>query len=243
MRTRLFLFLLIVSLGFGCRKQDVVGNKDYKTLGSSAHDLLSASAYTSLVVQFDYVQGYEPDATTISNLQSFLSSRLNKPDGIQFTMKQMPSTGKSKVAIEDVVNLEKQNRSEFTIGSREAIHILIVDANYTTDNVIGISYWNTSICLFGPMIASHSGGIGQVSRPRLLSAVTEHEFGHLLGLVDQGTPMQSDHKDAGHGAHCTNTSCLMYYGLESNSNFSSLINGLPALDANCINDLRANGGK
>jgi predicted Zn-dependent protease len=241
MKTRLFLFLFIVAAGFGWKKQDVVV-QDYKTLGSSAHDLLSSASYNSLVVQFDCMPGYQPDATTLSNLQSFLESRLNKPNGVQLTVKSISPSGKTQLSIDDVVSLEKQYRTEFTQGTKMAVHVLVSDADYTTSNVIGISYWNTSICLFGATLSSHSSGLSQSGKTRLWSSVIEHEFGHLLGLVDQGSPMQTSHKDTAHGAHCTNSNCLMYYGIESSS-IINLLSTVPPLDANCINDLRANGGK
>jgi hypothetical protein len=62
-----------------------------------------------------------------------------------------------------------------------------------------------------------------------------------MGLVDQGSPMQNDHKDAGSGAHCINPTCLMYHAVETTG-----IDGtgtVPELDAQCAADLKANGGK
>ena len=38
-----------------------------------------------------------------------------------------------------------------------------------------------------------------------------HELGHAVGLVDNGVPLVSQHKDSAHGAHCTNESCTMYW--------------------------------
>jgi predicted Zn-dependent protease len=69
----------------------------------------------------------------------------------------------------------------------------------------------------------------------------KHEFGHLMGLVDQGSPMQNDHKDADHGAHCINPSCLMYHAVETTGIDGT--NTIPELDAQCAVDLKANGGK
>lgn len=72
----------------------------------------------------------------------------------------------------------------------------------------------------------------------------EHEVGHLLGLVDLGSPMQTNHKDVAHGNHCNNSGCLMYYTSETTDILGFLLTGaIPTLDANCIADLKANGGK
>ncbi|MGI8601296.1 MAG: hypothetical protein ACR2KB_18720 [Chitinophagaceae bacterium] len=75
---------------------------------------------------------------------------------------------------------------------------------------------------------------------RLFSTLFQQEFGHLLGLVDQGTPMQQPHKDHENGSHCDNPSCLMYYAVEYPSGPANIS---PVLDAHCIADLKANGGK
>ena len=70
-----------------------------------------------------------------------------------------------------------------------------------------------------------------------------HEIGHILGLVNNGAAMVTAHEDGDNRAHCTNTNCLMYYTIETTGLMNMLNNNIPQLDANCINDLRASGGK
>ncbi len=48
-------------------------------------------------------------------------------------------------------------------------------------------------------------------------ATVVHEFGHAAGLVDNGLALASAHGDAAHPAHCTNTSCIMYWAIEGTS--------------------------
>ncbi|MBA2563113.1 MAG: hypothetical protein H0V14_09415, partial [Chitinophagaceae bacterium] len=83
---------------------------------------------------------------------------------------------------------------------------------------------------------------GQVTRTQLLTTLLKHEFGHLMGLVDQGSPMQTPHRDFTNGAHCINPECLMYYNIET-ADAGILNNPIPSPDANCMADLKANGGK
>src|SRR5207237_5065751 len=105
-------------------------------------------------------------------------------------------------------------------------------------------YRNTSIALFGKTIHDNSGAVGQSSRTKLEATVLEHEIGHLLGLTDVGSPMQTPHKDATHGNHCDNSNCLMYYAAETTDVLGFLITGnIPSPDAHCIADMHANGWK
>lgn len=237
MRKALFIFFIALITFSSCQKESVVGDKDFKTLGTAARDFLTATTYNSLDVEISYMPGYEPSSAVISHLQNFLATHLNKPGGIRITKKQISATGKTIYSIKDVAELERKVRSIFTYGSALTAHVLVLDADYDQEKVLGTSYWNTSICLFGKTFYKYSGGSGQVSRENLYTSLLEHEFGHLLGLVDQGSPMQTPHKE--NGAHCNNTACLMNFQLETGNNLS----GVEVLDAACMADLKANGGK
>jgi hypothetical protein len=233
-------FILIILAFTACQKEPVVSDYDYKTLGSSAHDLLSSSNYTSLQIQISYMPGFRPDLSVPNSLTLFLNTYLNKPAGIQISEQPISTSSKSTLSLNDIVAIEKRNRSIFTGGNVRAVHVLITDGYFSDNTVFATSYWNTSLCIFGKSVNDNSGGLGQKSRINLLLTVLEHEFGHLLGLVNQGSPMQVDHRDPANGAHCNNPDCLMYYNVE-NSNSGS--NSIPQLDANCMEDLKANGGK
>ncbi len=188
--------------------------------------------------------GFQPDAASVNNITTFLNSLINKPGGITVTQQQIPAGGKDAYSINDIATIEQNNRSNFNSGSQLAVYVLIADGDYSDPNVLGVAYRNTSLCLFGKKIFDNSGGIGQASRTKLVTTVAEHEFGHLLGLVDLGTAMQRDHKDAAHGNHCNVQDCLMYYASETTDLFGFLVTGsIPSLDAQCTNDLKSSGGK
>ena len=233
---------------FGCSKSGSNSNNGSsyshdKNVGASSNDLLSNSKYSSIKIEIQYSAGFEPDAAAIDHLVNFLNTRLNKPGGIVVEKKLIPVTATMSSA-QDVINIEKQYRTVFTTGNQLGVYLLVTGGNYTTANVLGIAYRNTSMCLFGKTIHDNSGAIGQASRTKLEATVLEHEFGHILGLVDIGTAMQTNHKDAAHDAHCNNSNCLMYYAAETTDVLGFLITGnIPSLDANCVNDLNANGGK
>lgn len=250
MRTLLKFFIAPLLLA-GCSKSGTsyVNNPnaaDYlhnRPVGASANELLASSKYTSLKIEVQYMTGYQPDAAALNHLQTTLTGLINKPSGIIIVTKEIPASSLT-LSLNDISTIEKNNRTAFTTGSELAIYILYTNGNYTDDNVLGIAYKNTSTVLFGKKINDNSGGIGQASRTKLVATVAEHEIGHLLGLVDLGSPMQTAHKDAAHGNHCNNTNCLMYYASETSDILGFLITGnIPPFDANCRADLTANGGK
>ncbi len=245
----LFFCITILFLQ-ACSKSDstsglaAINDANNKNTGASSKDLLTAGTFTSIKIEIQYMPGFAPDAASVNNLTSFLSSLVNKPAGISVVQKQIASGGKNTYSINDISAIEKSNRTFFNTGNQLAVYVLIADGAYSDPNVLGVAYRNTSLCLLGKKIFDNSGGIGQASRTKLITAVVEHEFGHLLGLVDLGAAMQANHKDPNHGNHCNVQSCLMYYASETTDLLGFLVTGnIPSLDAQCQNDLKANGGK
>ena len=231
-----------------CSKKDTAAtattNLNTKSVGASAKEFLTAGTYTSIKVQLQYMPGFAPDAAALANLTNFLNTLVNKPAGISFNQTPIAASGKSVFSIEDISALEKTNRTQFTNGNVLSVYVVYVDAPFTTANILGAAYRNTSLVIFGPTVTSNSGGVNQTTRTKLETTVLDHEFGHLLGLTNLGTPMVTQHEDAAHMSHCNNSSCLMYYSTQTTVMGGVLLSGpIPVLDANCKADLTANGGK
>jgi hypothetical protein len=244
--------LLVLFLWAGCSKSTIsyVNNPDApdylhnRPVGASAKELLASTQYTSLKIEVQYMAGYQPDAAALNHLQSTLAGLLNKPSGITIVTREIPVSNNVTLSVNDILEIERNNRTVFTSGSQLGVYVLYTNGNYTDAATLGVAYRNTSVALFGKKIQDNSGGLGQASRTKLVATVAEHELGHLLGLVDLGSPMQTAHKDAAHGNHCNNNSCIMYYASETTDVLGFLITGnIPGFDTNCRNDLRANGGQ
>ena len=244
-----FVTIFIVIFFSGCSKDPItnlpsISAANNKATGASAGDLLSSGTFNTLKIEIHYMPGFQPDAASVNNLITFLDSLIIKPGGITVTQQQITAGGKASYSINDVGLIEQKNRSAFNAGNQLTVYMLITDGAYIDASVLGISYRNTSLALFGKTIFDNSGGIGQASRTKLETTVLEHEFGHLLGLVDLGTSMQTNHKDATHGNHCNVDNCLMYYAAETTDLLGFLITGnIPVPDSQCLADLHANGGK
>ena len=152
--------------------------------------------------------------------------------------------------MDDIKAIEKTNRSQFSDPGMKTLtaYFFVTDGEYSgstaNSKVLGIAYSSSAMVLFEQSIRSFTGSVSQPSATTLESTVMEHEFGHILGLVNNGTAMQTAHQDEPNGKHCNNTNCLMYYNVETSESVANIFGGgIPVLDANCLNDLKANGGK
>lgn len=221
--------------------------------GTSAHDLLSDEAFTSLTIEIDYVEGMQPSQEAVDSLQVFLERRLRKPAGITlFFDDAIPSPGPDdQYSAAEIRALEEEHRDTFTEGSTIAAYYVFMDGRFEDENVLGIAYFNTSMAIFEQVIRDHSGGIGEPRTPVIEAASVRHEIGHILGLVNSGSPMQgeqggpNDHHDEAHGAHCTVEGSLMHWQVETTDFIANLIGGgeVPPLEPLGIEDLQANGGR
>ena len=222
----------------GCKKDNINSGP----LAVEPKDFLSDKKYEELVIEVCYVDGYAPDQASLDNLKNMLAQRLHKPGGISFSYKSISSPAKTSYSISDLSRIEKDNRSEFTKHHKLAVWVFFADAPYSSGSTLGVAYGTTSFAVFEKVVLDNSGGLGQPSQVVLETTVEEHEFGHLLGLVNTGTPMQTAHEANDH--HCDNSNCLMYYAVETLDFIGNLAGGeVPQLDAHCISDLQANGGK
>lgn len=214
--------------------------------GSSAEHFLSDSTFTQLTIEVDYMPGYKPTDEAIQQLKTFVQQRIYKPDGIdiEVSASAIASADQAEYTASEVRSLEEEHRDTFSEEGHLVGYMLIVDGRFEQQNVLGIAYYNTSTAFFGPAYDENSGDAGQPGRSMLESMSFRHEFGHIFGLVDGGTPMQTDHQDEENGHHCDNDECLMYYAVETTDYVSNLFGGsIPELDQNCTTDLAANGGK
>lgn len=243
------LLIALLFLCCGCQKSmqyefNAPENFHNRAVGASAAEILKSDRFTSLLVEIQYMAGATPDAASVENLKSFLAAYCNKPSGISVITREIPADAKTTLTINEVYSIEKASRQEYSGDGRIVLYLLYTNGGYTEGNVLGAAYQNTSAVLFSKTITDNSGGIGQPSRSKLETTVLQHEIGHLMGLVDTGTPMQTAHKDPDHGSHCNNSSCLMYYASETTDVLGFLVtSNVPTLDANCIADLKAQGSR
>jgi predicted Zn-dependent protease len=224
--------------------------------GGAVSELLTSQIFKSLMVVIQPLAGQDPTQESKNHLQRFLEARLNKPKGVTIVMApEIPaSAGRSAYTVTDIRALEDHYRQNFSQVDQLVVYVLFVDGRSADDagdyKLLGQAYRSTSIVIYENTLRAEALKAVPAIRPDLIeSTVIEHEFGHLMGLVNSGTTPTSNHEDlvGGHHAHCNNPRCLMYYSAETSAALNSvgtLNGGSPAeLDEACQADLKAAGGK
>lgn len=223
-------FLLFASwLFYSCNTQtgseieDLFTYDHERNPGVSAEDFLSSEEFDNLKLQIQYMQGYEPTAESLSDFQVFLEERLHKANITILEPEEIPQSGQSSYSANEVRELEREHRSEFSEEDSLAAYFIILDGEFDSAYVLGITHFNTSMALFGETIQSTSDGKFQLSRAKVESIVMQHEIGHIIGLVNNGVGMQTEHRDEENGRHCDAEDCLMYFAVRTTNFFCKYI--------------------
>lgn len=114
--------------------------------------------------------------------------------------------------------------------------------------MLGLAWGHSHIAMFKDNIArscnarSTLGLLDASACERAESAVWLHEIGHILGLVDNGLPMVTNHRDPDpeHGRHDVDPSCIMYWTYDGEAAVDAVFSNLLGSGSElgfCPNDL------
>ena len=281
MKKSSLLLLLTASVFFiSCSSDDDNGGSDpggvnksqnLLSVGDSANDILSNDVFTNLLIEVAHVEGFRPTNEAMQNFESYLRDHTFKSN-IEVQYRSLPSPNQEDLTIQEVANLEDENRTAFTNADTLAIYIYFADAPDDDDDpdtgvvTLGSVYRNTSMVIYEQTVRDLASRSLLVSTADVESATLNHEFGHLFGLVNIGSPSVNDHEDieldedgnpvldsSGNpvgNRHCNVDGCLMRAELQFGQGIMGMLESMasrglaiPVLDHECILDLQANGGR
>ncbi|MFT0716160.1 hypothetical protein [Flagellimonas lutimaris] len=226
------------------------------TTGASARDLLSNDNFDSLLIEIAYVAGFEPTFEAISNFKEFLLTRTYK-ENVEFKFTSLSSPSEETLTLEEIVDLEEENRTQYNDGNTLAVYIYFADAPTESDQgdenlvTLGAVYRNTSMVIYQSTVEEIANRSATVSIADVETATLFHEFGHLFGLVNLSTESVNEHEDVEAQNHCNVDGCLMRAELQFGAsllkqmekNASKGLASIPDFDSECILDLQKYGGR
>ena len=119
-----------------------------------------------------------------------------------------------------IVDLARNTWSLPQTSTTAELYVLFLNGDYEDNqgtinkNVIGLSVDGTPVvAVFKDVILT--SGLSSFTEVFIEQATIIHEFGHTLGLVNNGVPMITSHEDSTHPHHCTNEDCVMFWANDS----------------------------
>ena len=251
-RNYLFFFSLFLLLFLGCSKDrdDVASaaSPNNRVLGTSANDFLADDVFRSLKIEILYVEGFAPSTAALESLITFLQKYTKKPEGITIVKSAIVSPQSEPFTTTQVRELEDSHRTVFNRGDRLGVFIFFANTKSAKQEenklILGTAYRNTSMVIFEKTVQELSKS-SLVPEATIEATAMKHEFGHLFGLVNIGSPSQIDHEDTENDSHCTLESCLMAAEIAFGSGTVKLLKQEENIEfgKDCLLDLQANGGK
>ncbi len=213
----------------------------------AAGDFVSGSKYGRLLIEVDYVEGFKPRTEAVNLLKQRATERLSKPDGVSMTEHAISSSDTS-YSNNDLLELEKDERDEHAGGNTIVLYVLYLNGHHADDSdegkVLGVQYGETSIAIFKDTVDSSGGLLGlKFNTADIEKAVLVHEFGHAIGLVNNGLEMVNDHEDGEHPRHSQNRNSVMYWAVENTFGLPGLDRIPNDFDEDDKADIRNGGGK
>lgn len=190
--------------------------------GSAASFFLRPEPATVLVVEVCAEAGAEPDAATMDHVASVLGAVSAKPvrtsSGDALSGREAWSAADLRAAADACAPRDQ--------GSTGYLRLLFVHGRYAeADNVLGVAVRGDVAAIFSDAVDESASPL--VGPGAIEVAVTTHEVGHLLGLVD--LHLRTGRSDPEHPGHSPNRDSVMYWAVES-ALVTDLLTGGPPRD-------------
>ncbi len=182
--------------------------------GDSANDLLSNDKFTKLKIEIAFVNDFRPTTAAMNDFVNYIKQHTFKEE-IELVFNALESPGQETLTLQEIAELESDNRTVYNEGETLGIYIYFADAPDSDDDeteglvTLGAVYRNTSMVIHEATIRKLAGGSPFITNADVESSTINHEFGHLFGLVDLGSEPVNDHEDPEGVNHCIVPGCLM----------------------------------
>ena len=225
MRKYLLVILLLTSSMSGCFS-DVLNDDEKRGIpGGLALACLQDDKFEKMEIHFLFENGYDPIAKEL--VKTRIQDVCDKPGGVKITSVETDFSIDSVWSSDDVRDARWKHGGN-AMGS-DTLHwyFLFPAGTYTDESVLGVAVDASTIAIFKDSVDEAEGFFGRPSSEEVERAVTVHEAGHLLGLVNLVYQSPIPHEDPNHPGHSNNEDSVMYWAIESNDVGNFISGDLP----------------
>jgi hypothetical protein len=199
---------------------------DLGAVGDLSRSLLRPGPYGGTMVEIDSAGSAAPDKVTHDYLIQLVK---------QTTVKGVTETGSHTFAgkgnggcwkPQEIVDMTKREAKTHTAGTTAAVRFFFLDGTVCQGSgVLGMAYLAGSVAIFTGQV--NSLATPTVPADTFMKAVTTHEFGHILGLVNLSYKSATNHEDAQHPHHSSNKASVMYWAIDQSNLIQQFLSGPP----------------
>jgi hypothetical protein len=190
--------------------------------GSYARPILRASEGGTVVLDLLVQAGAELRQDTVDHALDVLRRESDKDVSLSVT--EIPGTSREWTSDALIATADERSPNDAT-SDRHVIHLLAVNGSYEEAAALGVAVRGDVAAVFTDQVRGASTPL--VPARVIEAAVTVHEIGHLLGLVDLA--LATGRADPDHPGHSRNRGSVMYWAIESNV-VAQVLGGPPATD-------------
>lgn len=187
--------------------------------GAFARTILRPEPATRIVVEVLAQQGAAPRQGTVDHLRQVLAEVSGKPVSITAPI-DLPAT-EGRMNDDEIRAMADRYGSPQSSG-QAVVHLLFLRGRYEEEGVLGVAVRGDTAAIFSDTVRSASTPL--VGPAAIEDAVTTHEVGHLLGLVD--IVLKTGREDPEHPGHSRSRDSVMYWAVEA-SIVAQVLDGPP----------------
>ncbi len=220
-----FLFIVLFSSSFsGCFSEQELLPEPYGVPGGLVLACLNSSYYTDLVIEIDYEVDQKPRPETLDLLIDRINSVCEK-QSVSYELSLTNFEHDGAWTSDDIRLKGRETRETNAMNDNQLrFHFMFPSGSHSDSGVLGVAVDASTVMIFVDTIKEAENIIQRPSWEDIEAAVTIHEFGHLVGLVNLVYTSNVDHEDPDHPGHSSNEDSVMYWAIES-SDISNIIFG------------------
>ena len=219
------LFLILFSSSFsGCFSKEEVLPEKFGIPGGLVLACLNSSHFNELVIEVDYEADQKPTPETLDLLIDRINSVCDK-QSVSYELSLTDFEHEGAWTNDEIRLVGRETRETNAMNENQLrFHFMFPSGTHSDSNVLGVAVDASTVMIFVDTIKESENLIQRPSWEEIEAAVTIHEFGHLLGLVNLVYTSNVDHEDPDHPGHSSNEDSVMYWAIET-SDISNIIFG------------------